>query len=240
MAELMRLDRFISSQVGNLSRKDVKELCKKNLITVNGIPAKRSDDKVNPKLDIISVKGNEISYNKYIYIMLNKPQGYVCSTRDGLSPTVLSLLPKELQRKGLFPAGRLDKDTEGFVLITDDGELSHKMLSPKNHVPKKYYVELEKPIGNDYIKIFSSGMEIDNGDICKPSELIPISNNPNSCYVILHQGMYHQVKRMFETLGNKVVFLKRISIGGLSLDENLALGEWLVLLHKDVERILLI
>lgn len=238
MAELMRLDKFISSQIADLSRKDVRELCKKGQITINSIVTKKSDEKVNPEIDIVSVNGNTISYKKHIYIMLNKPQGVVCSTKDGVSKTVISLLPKELQRKGLFPAGRLDKDTEGFVFITDDGELAHKMLSPKKHVPKKYYVELEKLVENEYIKMFLEGLKIDGGDICKPAELISIDNNPKSCYVILHQGMFHQVKRMFEAVGNKVVYLKRISIGGLDLDENLALGEWLVLLHKDVERIL--
>ncbi|MBQ8378314.1 MAG: rRNA pseudouridine synthase [Oscillospiraceae bacterium] len=238
MAEIMRLDKFIASQRTDLSRKDVKELCKKVKITVNDALVKQSDVKIDAEKDKITVDGVEISYNKYIYIMLNKPQGVVCSTRDGASPTVLSLLPPELNRKGLFPAGRLDKDTEGFVLITDDGDLAHRILSPKNHVDKKYYVELLNPVGENYTEAFSSGMEIDGGDICKPAQLIPCEENKNACYVILHEGMFHQIKRMFEKLGNKVTYLKRISIGGLTLDENLALGECLVILHKDVEKYL--
>ena len=238
MAEIMRLDKFIASQRTDLSRKDVKELCKKGRISVNGSIAKQSDLKVDAEKDVVSVDGTEISYNKYIYIMLNKPQGVVCSTRDGASPTVLSLLPPELNRKGLFPAGRLDKDTEGFVLITDDGELAHRILSPKNHVDKKYYVELLNPVGENYREAFSSGMEIDSGDVCKPAQLIPCDDNPNACHVILHEGMFHQIKRMFEKLGNKVTYLKRISIGGLTLDSSLKLGECLVLMHKDVENYL--
>ena len=237
--ESIRLDKFVSSQRTDLSRKDVKELCKKGRICVNSKPQKASDAKINPETDCVTVDGEKITYSKYIYIMLNKPQGVVCSTKDGASPTVLSLVPPEWQRKGLFPAGRLDKDTEGFVLITDDGELAHRILSPKNHVPKKYYVELLNPVGENYAEIFASGMEIDGGDVCKPAELYPSDENPNACYVVLHEGMFHQVKRMFERVGNKVTYLKRISIGGLVLDEKLALGECLLILHKDVENFLL-
>lgn len=238
MPEIMRLDKFVSSQRTDLSRKDVKDLCKRGRIAINASLCKLSDTKINPQTDVVTVDGEEISYQKHIYIMLNKPQGVVCSTRDGASPTVLSLVPPEWRRDGLFPAGRLDKDTEGFVLITDDGELSHRILSPKNHVPKKYYVELERAVGENYAKEFQSGMEIDGGDVCKPAELFPVAENDHACYVVLHEGMFHQIKRMFQTLGNQVTYLKRISIGGLVLDENLPLGECLLILHKDVERFL--
>ena len=170
--------------------------------------------------------------------MLNKPQGYVCSTHDGKSPTVLELVPPELFREGLFPAGRLDKDTEGFVLLTDDGEFAHKMLSPKCHVEKKYYVELENPVQEYYISEFETGMEIDGGDVCLPARIEFVPENEKACYVYISEGMYHQVKRMFDKLSNKVVFLKRVKIGGLTLDPNLAIGQCLELLHKDVEKIL--
>lgn len=238
MSEIMRLDKFVSSQRTDLSRKDVKELCKRGRITLNGVVCKAYDQKLDPLSDIVAVDNQQLYYQKHIYIMLNKPQGVVCSTRDGASPTVLSLVPNEWRRDGLFPAGRLDKDTEGFVLITDDGELAHRILSPKSHVPKKYYVELEKPVVENYAEMFKSGMEIDGGDVCKPAELFEISQNPNACYVVLHEGMFHQIKRMFERLGNKVTYLKRISIGGLVLDENLPLGECLLIMHKDVEKFL--
>ncbi len=238
MNDTMRLDKFVSSQRTDLSRKDVKDLCKRGRITVNGQVCKAFDKKICPDSHIVAVDGQEIVYQKHIYIMLNKPKGVVCSTRDGASPTVLSLVPDEWRRDGLFPAGRLDKDTEGFVLITDDGELAHRILSPKSHVPKKYYVELEKPVGENYAEIFQSGMKIDGGDVCKPAGLFPVADNPNACHVVLHEGMFHQIKRMFEALGNKVTYLKRISIGGLVLDEKLALGECLLILHKDVEKFL--
>ena len=237
-SDIMRIDKYISSQISSVSRKDAKALCKNGEVLVNGKPIKNSDKKIIAGEDIVTVCGEDIAYKKNIYIMLNKPQGYVCSTKDGKSPTVIDLVPPELFREGLFPAGRLDKDTEGFVLLTDDGELSHKMLSPKSHVEKKYYVELEYPVEEHYINEFEKGMQIDSGDVCLPARIEFISNNKNSCYVYLKEGMYHQVKRMFEKLSNKVVFLKRVKIGNLELDENLGSGECLELLHKDVEKIL--
>lgn len=236
--EIMRIDKYVSRQISGMSRKDVKALCKKGEITVNGAVVKSSNQKIAVGRDRVSVYGEEIVYKKNIYIMLNKPQGYVCSTRDGKSPTVLELVPAELYREGLFPAGRLDKDTEGFVLLTDDGMLSHKMLSPKSHVEKKYYVELRNPVEEYYVNEFEKGMVIDGGDICLPARIELIPENSNVCYVYLKEGMYHQVKRMFKKLSNEVVYLKRVKIGGLELDESLKPGECLELLHKDVEKIL--
>lgn len=235
----MRLDRFISSQKGDLSRSGVKELCRKGQVTVNGAVVKRPELQINVDSDSVCVCGEKIEYCRYIYIMLNKPAGCVCSTKeDGSSPSVLLLLPPELRRKGLFPAGRLDKDTEGLVLITDDGALAHRILSPKNHVSKKYYVRLERPVEETYPAAFASGMDLGGGDVCLPAELLPDTDDPFACHVTLCQGMFHQVKRMFEKLGNKVTYLKRISIGGLVLDENLPLGNYLLILHKDVETFL--
>jgi len=194
--------------------------------------------RIDAENDCVTLDGEEICYKKHIYIMLNKPQGVVCSTKDGLSPTVLSLVPENLMRNGLFPAGRLDKDTEGFVLLTDDGELSHKMLSPKSHVPKLYYVELLNEVENDYGEKFKKGIKFQTGEKCLPAEIYFIEENDHACYVVLHEGMYHQIKRMFETLGNKVQFLKRLQIGGLHLDDNLALGQCMEILHKNVEKLL--
>ena len=235
---LMRLDKFISSQKPDISRSMVKELCKKGRITVNGAACRKSDFKIDPETADVEIDGASVKYRKHIYIMLNKPQGVVCSTRDGESPTVLSLVPPELFREGLFPAGRLDKDTEGFVLITDDGELAHKMLAPKSHVPKEYFVKLQKPWEQSYADKFARGMTIDGGEECLPAEFIPDPENPHQCRLILHEGKFHQVKRMFQSLDNKVVYLKRISIGNLVLDENLPLGQCLEILHKDVEKLL--
>lgn len=207
------------------------------MITVNGAVVKSADMKVDPENDIITLNGSEISYKKHIYIMMNKPQGVVCSTRDGLSPTVLSLVPEDLMRDGLFPAGRLDKDTEGFVLITDDGELAHRMLSPKHHVPKMYYVQLEKDVEDYYSESFSSGITLRTGEECLPAEFYN-GKNLRECYVVLHEGMFHQIKKMFEVLDNKVIYLKRLQIGGVVLDEDMPLGGCKEIMHKNVENLL--
>ena len=206
-------------------------------MTVNGETVKKSELKINPETDTVKVNNEEITYKKHIYIMLNKPQGVVCSTRDGLSPTVLSLVPEGLMRRGLFPAGRLDKDTEGFVLITDDGELAHRMLSPKSHVPKVYFVRLRDEYDDSYKSKFKEGITLSGGEKCLPAEFYP-KESADECIVILHEGMFHQVKKMFEALGNKVIYLKRIQIGGLKLDESLALGECREIVHKNVEKLL--
>lgn len=222
-SDIFRLDRFISNQI-SISREESKELIKKRVVTVNGETAKLFDMKIDTAKDKVEVYGNEVLYRKNIYIMMNKPQGVVCSTRDGESKTVLDLVPEELKRKGLFPAGRLDKDTEGFVFLTDDGELSHNILSPKKHVSKLYFARLENEAEESYIKAFESGLHIDDGDICLPAK-IEILENKNEVLITLNEGMFHQVKRMIAAVGNKVVYLKRIKIADLELDETLALGE---------------
>lgn len=219
----MRLDKFVSEQYG-VSRSDAKTMIKKGQVSVNGTAVKSADIKLDPDKDTVIVGGKEISYRKFIYIMLNKPDGVVCATRDGLSATVLELIPEEMRRKGLFPAGRLDKDTEGFVFITDDGALAHKMLSPKSHVEKEYVVTLEKPAEKGYIELFASGMTIDGDEKCLPAKLI-LTKEPNIVRLILHEGKYHQVKRMMQTAGNKVVHLKRVRMGGIELDPRLEAGE---------------
>ena len=237
-SEIMRVDKYISSQLNGVSRKDAKALCRKGEVLVNGTVVKNSDVKIIAGKDIVTVQGENVDYKKYVYIMLNKPQGYVCSTCDGKSPTVMELVPPELFREGLFPAGRLDKDTEGFVLLTNDGELAHKMLSPKSHIEKKYYVELQKPVEQYYISEFEKGMKIDGGDVCLPARIEFVPQNEYACYVYISEGMYHQIKRMFQKLSNKVAFLKRVKMGNLEIDPNLGIGECLELLHKDVEKIL--
>jgi len=234
---MMRLDRFLASQRPDISRSSARELCRKGLVTVNGAPAKRSDIQINEEQDTVCVSGKCIIYRKYVYIMLNKPRGVICATKDRLTETVMELIPPELRRDGLFPAGRLDKDTEGFVLITDDGELAHKMLSPKSHVPKTYFVRLEKPLEPSAVSLFSEGITIDGGEKCLPAQL-SISDDPAECLLTIREGKFHQVKRMFLAIDNKVLYLKRISIGKLALDENLPLGGCLEVLHKDVDKLL--
>lgn len=220
---LMRLDKFLSEQAG-VSRSDAKTMLKKSEVTLNGAVVKAPDTKLDPDKDIVAVRGKPLTYRKFMYIMLNKPDGVICATRDGLSSTVLELLPKEFRRKGLFPAGRLDKDTEGFVFITDDGALAHKMLSPKNHVEKEYVVTLEGPAKESYIELFASGMTIDGDEKCLPAKLT-LTDEPNVVKLILHEGKYHQVKRMMIAAGNRVTHLRRTRIGGIMLDERLKSGE---------------
>lgn len=233
----MRTDKYVSSQRTDLSRADVKKLIRAGRITINGRKALTADEKV-PDGAVVCVDGVPINFREHIYIMLNKPQGYVCSTREGASPTVLELVPPELRRRGLFPAGRLDKDTEGFVLITDDGALAHDMLAPGKHVPKTYFVRLEKEYNEKYAHIFAEGITIDGGEKCLPAEAEADPSDPFACTLVLHEGKFHQVKRMFEAVGNRVVFLKRIRIGNLALSADLGLGECLEIMHKDVEKLL--
>lgn len=227
----MRIDKFAAEQTG-ISRSDAKELIRRRKITVNGAAVTSADTHVDPEKDEIIIGGKPVLYRQYMYIMLNKPAGVVCATRDELSETVLELIPPELRRKGLFPAGRLDKDTEGFVFITDDGALAHKMLSPKSHVEKEYEVTLEHPAEESYAELFASGMTIDGGEKCMPAQLF-FTDNDCVVRLILHEGKYHQVKRMMEAAGNRVTFLRRTRIGGIELDPALPLGGCREILHKE-------
>ena len=231
----MRIDKFISEQAG-VSRSDAKTMLKKGQIVVNGVAVKSADFKLDPEKDSVVISGKEISYRKFMYIMLNKPDGVICATRDGLSATVLELISPELRRKGLFPAGRLDKDTEGFVFITDDGALAHKMLSPKNHVEKEYIVTLERPAEERYIDIFANGMTIDGGEECLPAKLT-MTKEPHVVRLVLHEGKYHQVKRMMEAVGNRVTHLKRVRMGGIELDPTLAAGKCREISEEELERL---
>lgn len=229
----MRIDKFVSEQAG-VSRSDAKTMIKRSQITVNGAPVKSADAKIDPDKDKVTVCGKEIAYRKFMYIMLNKPDGVVCATRDGLSETVLELLPENFRRKGLFPAGRLDKDTEGFVFITDDGALAHKMLSPKSHVEKEYIVTLDLPAEERYINAFASGMTIDGGEECLPARLA-LTEDPHVVRLVLHEGKFHQVKRMMTAVGNKVVHLKRVRMGGIELDPKLQSGECREMTAEELE-----
>lgn len=204
-----------------MSRKDVKTAVSHGKVTVNGAVVKLSDHKVSES-DEIFLGGNKISKNKHIYIVLNKPQGYVSATEDESQHTVLELVPPELFRKGLFPAGRLDKDTTGLMIITDDGDFAHRILSPKKHVRKSYAVTLDIPVTAEMKEAFEKGVALSDG-VCKPAGLA--FGGKYDCAVTLFEGRYHQIKRMFGCFGAKVTALKRISIGGFSLPENLPEGQ---------------
>lgn len=204
-----------------MSRKDAKTAVFHGKVTVNGAVVKLSDHKVSEN-DEIFLNGNKISKNKHIYIVLNKPQGYVSATEDESQHTVLELVPPELFRKGLFPAGRLDKDTTGLMIITDDGDFAHRILSPKKHVRKSYAVTLDIPVKAEMKEAFEKGVALSDG-VCKPAGLA--FGGKYECTVTLFEGRYHQIKRMFGCFGAKVTALKRISIGGFSLPENLPEGQ---------------
>ncbi|WP_101908964.1 pseudouridine synthase [Marasmitruncus massiliensis] len=229
-----RLDKALAAQT-SLSRRDVHRLLSRGLILVNGVPASGFDTRIDLERDDVIVEGRRVQLKKYSYLMLNKPKGVVSATGDAALPTVLDLVPEELRRSGLFPAGRLDKDTEGFVLITNDGEFAHRILSPRSHVPKVYTVELDKPFSPKTIECFAKGLVIkadkhDNMEgtsecSCLPAQLGPVEDNWQTGRVVIRQGMYHQVKRMFAACGLKVMALKRIQIGGLALDPALEIGK---------------
>lgn len=220
-----RLDKILASQ-GTLSRRDVKEMIKKGRITLNGAVVKDSSVKIDENTDTVFVDGVQVILKKHIYIMLNKPQGVVSASDSETDKTVVDLVPDYLYRKGLFPAGRLDKDTTGFVLITDDGDFAHKILSPKNHIFKTYIAELEHSLAESDIKSLENGITLGDGTVLKEArvEVIEQSDKP-LVKIMICEGKYHQVKRMFAATGNKVVSLHRSKMGELDLDENLKPGE---------------
>ena len=216
-----RLDKVISNQIG-YSRKEVKDLVKQKRITINGNVALKSDVKVDVLVDKIFVDGKEISFKKFVYLMLNKPKGYVSATEDKNMPTVLELVPDEYLHRDLFPAGRLDRDTTGLMLITDDGEFAHNILSPKKHVKKTYNVTIDIPMTEEMVTGFKNGVNLIDGE-CKEAELTITGEYTG--VVVLTEGRYHQIKRMFGCFGAKVVELERIGMGDFCLPEDLELGE---------------
>lgn len=225
MAKKQRLDKAIAMQ-GSLSRSEVKTLIRKGAVTVNGQVVKNADFGVDFDIDTVAVQGKELSLSMNIYLMLNKPKGVVSASEDKKLPTVVDLVPKELWRKGLFPAGRLDKDTTGFVLITDDGEFAHDILSPKKHISKTYHALVNGTITDEMVEGFVKGVTIGE-DFTLPASLKKISSEEQGDWgeVILKEGMYHQIKRMFGAYGLKVLELKRVQMGKLPLDPNLEEGK---------------
>ncbi|SCY67412.1 pseudouridine synthase [Butyrivibrio sp. INlla14] len=237
----MRLDKFLGL-MGVGTRKQIKEYVKNGRCQVNGIVVSKADIHVDENKDVISFDGNELGYSKYHYFMLYKPQGVVSATTDGRNTTVLDLLADE-NVKGLSPAGRLDIDTEGLLLLTDDGGLIHRLLSPKKHVDKVYEVHLASSLSEEDIDKLQKGLDIgdkkDNGDIdyTLPAKVIDKGldkENRPVVHLIIHEGRFHQVKRMMEAVDNEVLFLKRLSMGPLVLDENLIPGEYRKLTDEEL------
>lgn len=231
-----RLDKVLSN-LGYGSRKEIKALVKSGEVEVDGNIAKNSDMKVDPEKVRIKVWGEEINYRKYIYIMMNKPAGVVSATFDNYDETVIDLLEPEHAAFNPFPVGRLDKDTEGLLLITNDGELNHRLTSPKWHVDKLYYAEIDKTVDEKDMDAFEKGITLDDGYKCLPANLKVISANEDGSevYVTIQEGKFHQVKRMFESRDKKVVYLKRISMGEIALDEELEEGQYRELSQEEIE-----
>ncbi|EAC2786217.1 rRNA pseudouridine synthase [Listeria monocytogenes] len=219
----MRLDKLLS-HTGFGSRKEVKPLLKSGAVVVNGTIQKDSKTQVNPDKDQITVHGTPVVYQEFVYFMLHKPQNVVSATEDNVSETVIDLLAQEDTLTDPFPVGRLDKDTEGLLIITNDGTLAHNLLSPKKHIDKTYYAKIDGDVTAADVEAFAAGIELDDGYTCKPARLEIIT--PNEIKVTIQEGKFHQVKRMFAARGKTVSYLKRISMGNLQLDESLELGEY--------------
>ncbi len=219
----MRLDKLLS-ELGKATRSEGGKLIRSGKVTVNGEIVKKPDFKIDPENDEVSLFGEVLTYKKFTYIMLNKPEGYVSATDDEKEKTVLDLVSDEDRRKGLFPCGRLDKNTLGLVILTNDGEGAHRLLSPKHHVEKVYKFESKFPLSSDDVARLESGVDI-GGYLTKPCK-IKLYNNLTSGEITLTEGKYHQIKRMLESVNNKITYLERISFGTILLDPNLMRGEW--------------
>lgn len=228
-----RIDKIISSQT-NYSRNDVKHLIKQKRVFINNNVVVKSDLKANPLTDKIFIDNKELLFQRNIYLILNKPKGYVSATSDNLDKTVLDLVPEKYRKKNLFPAGRLDKDTTGMMIITDDGLFAHNILAPNKHVNKTYKVVVDSEITDEMINSFHEGIMLNDG-ICQSAKLKKIDKNIG--IVILHEGRFHQIKRMFKTFNLEVLELERIGMGNLSLPPDLDYGEIRELTTEELEKI---
>ncbi len=219
---MMRLDKYLAhAKVG--TRREVKKMIRKGIIYVNDVLCRDDDYKIDETKDVVVMDGEVIQYQEYYYIMLHKPDGYVSASIDDFYPTVLDLVYEDFALD-LFCVGRLDVDTEGLLMLTNDGPLAHALLSPKHHVEKEYYVELKEDITQEHIDALEAGIQISEDEVCKPCKVL--KKDSRVIHLILTQGKFHQVKRMMHAVDNEVVYLKRIRMNDLWLDEALALGEY--------------
>lgn len=233
----MRLDKFISATT-TLSRAEAKKIIKKGIL-INDILVKSPDYKIDEINDQVIVNGNRLFYQKYVYIMMNKPQNVISATEDAIDKTVVDLLEGKDRIYKVFPVGRLDKDTEGLMLLTNDGELAHKLISPKKDVEKKYYVEVSGELKEEHLELVKDGLVIDEGYKCKSArlEILESSKVKSIANIYITEGKFHQVKRMMKALGTTVTYLKRLSIGTLELDKTLKLGEYRYLTDKEIKNL---
>lgn len=234
---LQRLDKLIASQ-GRFSRREVQELIKNGAVKVNGITVRDRGAKSDDEKDIICVNGEQLDFQRFVYIMLNKPKGVVSATNDKNEKTVIDLVPKEFKGRNLFPAGRLDITTTGFVLVTDDGDFAHRILSPKNHIEKTYEARLAESVTEGQLEAVRNGIELKDGTKCLPAKVTVLADGEKPLVEIkICEGKYHQIKRMFAAAGNGVIELKRTQMGRLTLDPSLKEGECRLLDAHEVQKI---
>ena len=235
---MMRLDKYLA-EMGIGTRQEVKKQIRQGKVTVNGTVVKAADMKIDENGDEVAVGGRMISYVSYEYYMLNKPAGVISATEDRKDTTVIDLI-RDKKRKDLFPVGRLDKDTEGLLLITNDGDLAHRLLAPKKHVDKVYYAKIDGTVTEEDVKMFAEGIDIgtDEEELTRPAKLEIIKSGEESeIRLTIHEGKFHQVKRMFLSVGKEVTYLKRERMGTLCLDENLKPGEYRLLTEEEIENV---
>lgn len=238
MSKRQRLDKILSN-LGYGTRKEVKDLIKAGAVEIDGTIAKDVGLQVDPVSQIIKVNNKELKYREYVYIMMNKPQGVVSATEDNRDTTVVDLLEDSLQAFDPAPVGRLDKDTEGLLLLTNDGQLAHKLLSPKKHVPKTYFAHIEGLVGDSDIEAFEQGITLDDGYETLPAQLkILVQGELSQVEIVIYEGKFHQIKRMFQAVDKRVVYLKRIAMGNLLLDESLDNGEYRELREEELQLLL--
>lgn len=226
------MDKILAS-TGRWSRREVKELVRQGRVTACGSPVLRPEEKYE-LTDDIRVDGQSVCCAQFVYVMMNKPDGLLSATEDKRQRTVLDLLPEHYQKQGLFPVGRLDKDTRGLLLLTNDGELAHRLLAPKSHVDKVYLARVDGRVDGEDVQAFERGMTLSDGLECLPAGLEPLGDG-SSCFVTLREGKFHQVKRMLAHRCKPVVYLKRLSMGSLTLDESLPEGGWRELTPEELE-----
>ena len=229
----MRIDKYIS-ELGVASRKEASKIAKSGGVLVDGVAVRDLSAHIDPEVQRVTFQGRELSYSRYVYVMLNKPAGYVSATEDSRLPVVTELLPEELRKRELFPVGRLDRDTVGMMILTNDGALAHLLLSPRRHVSKNYYFEAAEalPVGTE--EKFRNGIVLADGYECKEAVIV-LDEDRKSGIITLTEGKYHQIKRMVASFDNAVTYLKRISFATIPLDESLAEGEWRYLSNEEIK-----
>lgn len=232
----MRLDKFLSV-TATATRSEAAKAVRAHRVLVNGVPPRNAAQQIDPEADVVEYGGRVVAYRAHHYILLNKPAGYVSATDDGREQTVLDLLPEKYTELGLFPCGRLDKNTLGLMLLTDDGELAHRLLSPRRHVTKRYYFQVKFPLTAEECARFRAGLVLEDGYETKPAD-IELYEDMHSGVITLVEGKYHQIKRMMLALHNQITHLERISFGPLTLPQDLARGAWRPLTPEEEQALL--